>query len=174
MDCVVTLGAYYAAGRLIDCAQSPWRLSVSRTPRRTPRRVLALWSVISLPCLDMLIPNTFIAIRCICIALPAWLHAYRLCRLIDSLYENYGIYTLVDAHQDCLNGRLCGEGIPTWAFDKALSLAQFDVNDTKIAFPAPFKFDLPIDPATGKPELAACTNNSFFDYYLTLESEVGR
>jgi hypothetical protein len=93
-------------------------------------------------------------------------------RLINTLHSDYGIYTLVDAHQDALNGRLCGEGIPRWALDRALALAKFDANDTKIAFPAPFKFDLPIDPATGEPELAACTNHSFTDYYLTLESQV--
>ncbi len=84
------------------------------------------------------------------------------------------MYTLVDGHQDALNGRLCGEGIPTWALDKALSLARFDRNDTSTAFPAPFPFQLPLDPATGFPQVADCTKNSFFEYYLTFESEVGQ
>ena len=29
----------------------------------------------------------------------------------------YGIYTLLDAHQDDLSQKFCGEGIPDWAVD---------------------------------------------------------
>ena len=92
-------------------------------------------------------------------------------RLVDTLYEDYGIYTLIDAHQDTLNGRLCGEGMPTWAFDKALELAKFDANNSKLEFPAPLGFELPKDPESGMPSLDACMNHSFFDYYLTFESQ---
>eukprot|EP00750_Incisomonas_marina_P020996 INCI4128.1.p1 GENE.INCI4128.1~~INCI4128.1.p1 ORF type:complete len:260 (+),score=42.42 INCI4128.1:141-920(+) len=91
--------------------------------------------------------------------------------LVDTLYEDYGIYTLIDAHQDTLNGRLCGEGMPTWAFDKALELAKFDANNSKLEFPAPLGFELPKDPESGMPSLDACMNHSFFDYYLTFESQ---
>ena len=29
----------------------------------------------------------------------------------------YGIYSLLDAHQDVLSQKFCGEGIPDWAVD---------------------------------------------------------
>ena len=29
----------------------------------------------------------------------------------------YGIYTLLDMHQDVLSGKFCGEGAPDWAID---------------------------------------------------------
>ena len=29
----------------------------------------------------------------------------------------YGIYSLLDMHQDDLSDKLCGEGIPDWAVD---------------------------------------------------------
>ena len=29
----------------------------------------------------------------------------------------YGIYTLLDMHQDVLSEKFCGEGIPDWAVD---------------------------------------------------------
>lgn len=31
--------------------------------------------------------------------------------------SKYGIYTLLDAHQDVLSQKFCGEGIPDWAVD---------------------------------------------------------
>ena len=30
---------------------------------------------------------------------------------------SYGIYTLLDMHQDVLSGKFCGEGAPDWAVD---------------------------------------------------------
>ena len=40
-----------------------------------------------------------------------------LCRdsLISSRAASYGIYTLLDMHQDVFNARFCGEGLPDWA-----------------------------------------------------------
>ncbi len=34
-------------------------------------------------------------------------HIVRLC-------DKYGIYVLIDMHQDSLSEQLCGEGIPDW------------------------------------------------------------
>lgn len=31
--------------------------------------------------------------------------------------EKYGIYTLLDTHQDVLSGKFCGEGVPDWAVE---------------------------------------------------------
>ena len=31
--------------------------------------------------------------------------------------EKYGIYTLLDMHQDVFSGKFCGEGVPDWAVE---------------------------------------------------------
>eukprot|EP01052_Picozoa_sp_SAG31_P017063 SAG31_NODE_1153_length_9640_cov_2.830206_4_plen_243_part_00 len=43
--------------------------------------------------------------------------------LVVSTLASEGIYTIIDAHQDCLGRRFCGEGLPDWAVMKALDLA---------------------------------------------------
>ena len=35
-------------------------------------------------------------------------------------FGDYGIYTLLDNHQDLFSRKLCGEGIPSWAVPKDL------------------------------------------------------
>ena len=47
----------------------------------------------------------------------------------------------------------CGEGFPDHVVERALAQSGFDQNGTK-RFPAPWKFDIPINPATGKPALS--------------------
>ena len=39
----------------------------------------------------------------------------------------YGIYTLLDAHQDVLSEKFCGEGIPDWAVDTGCKPACMDI-----------------------------------------------
>ena len=86
-----------------------------------------------------------------------------------------GIYTLVDMHQDVLSGFTCGEGIPDWAFSRALELVGFNASadrENPRRFPKPLPYDdVDPDPATGKPPLEACQTHGFFTYYLTYESE---
>jgi len=36
-------------------------------------------------------------------------------RKIVSMAAEYGIYTLLDMHQDVLSEKFCGEGVPSWA-----------------------------------------------------------
>eukprot|EP01006_Ploeotia_vitrea_P017907 TRINITY_DN49147_c0_g1_i1.p1 TRINITY_DN49147_c0_g1~~TRINITY_DN49147_c0_g1_i1.p1 ORF type:complete len:506 (-),score=47.68 TRINITY_DN49147_c0_g1_i1:40-1557(-) len=71
--------------------------------------------------------------------------------------ETYGIYALMDAHQDCLSEILCGEGIPNWATHS---------NGTK-PFPyplqeKPFKYN-----PQGIPYPDECAKHSWSDYQLT-------
>ena len=37
--------------------------------------------------------------------------------------SKYGIYTLLDMHQDVLSPKFCGEGVPDWAVDTGSKLA---------------------------------------------------
>eukprot|EP00618_Florenciella_parvula_P019064 CAMPEP_0119520814 /NCGR_PEP_ID=MMETSP1344-20130328/36723_1 /TAXON_ID=236787 /ORGANISM="Florenciella parvula, Strain CCMP2471" /LENGTH=227 /DNA_ID=CAMNT_0007558739 /DNA_START=56 /DNA_END=736 /DNA_ORIENTATION=- len=89
--------------------------------------------------------------------------------MIESMAAK-GIYTLVDMHQDVWSPYLCGEGMPDWVYLRALELEGFDRTGSR-AFPAPLKLELPLDEATGYPNVDACMNHSFFQYYLTFESE---
>ncbi len=38
--------------------------------------------------------------------------------------QKYGIYTLLDMHQDVLSGKFCGEGIPDWAVETGSERAK--------------------------------------------------
>ena len=40
--------------------------------------------------------------------------------LIIKMHEKYGIFTIVDVHQDLLSSAYCGEGIPDWLYQKYL------------------------------------------------------
>jgi len=83
-----------------------------------------------------------------------------------------GIYTIVDMHQDVLGDRFCGEGLPSWTVARALAIAAnkgFNVSDGH-RFPAPQKWDMGIDPATGLPSAAKCAEHPFANYYSTDEA----
>jgi|EP01047_Picozoa_sp_COSAG01_P015339 hypothetical protein len=54
------------------------------------------------------------------------------------------VYTIIDAHQDCLGRRFCGEGVPDWAVLKAVSLAAVNATDPREAFPSPYRWDLDV------------------------------
>jgi len=86
------------------------------------------------------------------------------------MLDTYGIASLIDLHQDVLSPYLCGEGMPDWVFERALELVGFNTSQSP-AFPAPLPYDIPTDEATGKPDLDACQNHSFFTYYMSFESE---
>jgi endoglycosylceramidase len=90
--------------------------------------------------------------------------------MIEAL-NTRGIATLVDAHQDVLSPKLCGEGLPDWMVEKALALVGFNTSDASKAFPFPLPYDIEIDPDTGYPSVDSCMQNGFFFYYMTLESE---
>jgi len=69
---------------------------------------------------------------------------------------HYGIYTLLDMHQDVLSDRFCGEGVPTWAAQSAGSLA----------FPLPRSFAYVVG-KDGFPTYKDCMKLGWPNYYLT-------
>jgi endoglycosylceramidase len=89
--------------------------------------------------------------------------------MIETLASK-GIYTLVDAHQDVMSWNMCGEGMPDWAFFKALNLVGFNFSDPSKTFPKPLPYDIPLDD-NGRPNVTVCMENGFFLYYMSYESE---
>lgn len=76
----------------------------------------------------------------------------------------HGVYTIIDAHQDAMSRRFCGEGFPDFAVKPSRA-----TQGPLLKFPRPFFYDLPTDPATGFPALDKCQEHQFFQYYLTFE-----
>lgn len=62
----------------------------------------------------------------------------------------YGVYTLLDMHQDVLSEQFCGEGIPQWAVKSDGEKSVFG------AFPAPLKKPYVNDSVTGFPTRQDC------------------
>eukprot|EP01043_Picozoa_sp_COSAG02_P058416 COSAG02_NODE_7266_length_3090_cov_3.345035_4_plen_262_part_00 len=85
---------------------------------------------------------------------------------VVSTLAEAGIYTILDAHQDCLGRRFCGEGLPDWVILKSLRIAGVNASDPKEAFPKPFPWDLGVG-HDGLPDLAKCQSHNFVDYYNT-------
>jgi endoglycosylceramidase len=69
----------------------------------------------------------------------------------------YGIYTLLDMHQDLLSDKFCGEGIPDWAVDTGSARG----------FPYPLDEPYKVDPVTGYPTPEDCAKRSWADYQFT-------
>ena len=79
----------------------------------------------------------------------------------DTVSEGYGIWSLIDAHQDVLAAPFCGEGAPTWAvWTGAASGAER-------GFPWPADAPYAVDNATGAPSPADCAKHDWTDYYFT-------
>jgi len=70
---------------------------------------------------------------------------------------NYGIYTLIDFHQDVLNRRFCGEGIPDWAVYNDLITLPF-------ALPVAEVFEVDNN---DYPPLEKCLEHIFGLYYFS-------
>eukprot|EP01090_Pellita_catalonica_P023733 TRINITY_DN9932_c0_g1_i1.p1 TRINITY_DN9932_c0_g1~~TRINITY_DN9932_c0_g1_i1.p1 ORF type:complete len:509 (+),score=68.22 TRINITY_DN9932_c0_g1_i1:26-1552(+) len=70
-----------------------------------------------------------------------------------------GIYTLVDAHQDVLSRKFCGEGAPDWAV----------YTKNQLPFPIPARGLTTTYPVNGEgyPPLDICLNDSFAFYYFS-------
>lgn len=78
-------------------------------------------------------------------------------KVVD-LCAKYDIAVLLDAHQDLLSKKQCGEGAPDWAM----------VNSS---FPSPLPYKLERD-SEGYPLTEDCLKHEFFKYYLT--TDVGK
>lgn len=82
--------------------------------------------------------------------------------LVEQVIANmsdYGIYALIDCHQDAFSEKFCGEGVPLWA-------AQPNTT-TFTGFPMPV--DLPYDvDENGVPTPEDCAKRNWADYYPTI------
>jgi endoglycosylceramidase len=76
----------------------------------------------------------------------------------------YGIYTLLDAHQDVGSRRFCGEGFPEYYVDEMLANASSAMAKAA-AFPFPVHSDpFPVN-ASGMPYITDCLRENFGDFY---------
>jgi endoglycosylceramidase len=71
----------------------------------------------------------------------------------------YGLYALLDFHQDVLSRKFCGEGIPVWA---TLPSVEFPAHDFPYPFEDPYKVD-----AEGVPSSSDCARHEWPLYYFT-------
>lgn len=107
-------------------------------------------------------------------------------RIITSA-SNYGIYTLMDMHQDLLSEKFCGEGFPSWVIDdqlhpteqpnvylqyQALKEAMFASDNVK-KFPWPFLDGFNEMASDGFPKRSDCAKISFGNAYVTLAVSLG-
>eukprot|EP01102_Stenamoeba_stenopodia_P003368 TRINITY_DN1333_c0_g1_i5.p1 TRINITY_DN1333_c0_g1~~TRINITY_DN1333_c0_g1_i5.p1 ORF type:complete len:544 (-),score=80.71 TRINITY_DN1333_c0_g1_i5:434-1996(-) len=74
---------------------------------------------------------------------------------IVNLCADYGIYVLLDAHQDVYSPKLCGDGAPDWAVQPS---------NHSLPFAEPVYGKMPMDPNTGYP--SDCGARSWFLYYF--------
>eukprot|EP01121_Diplochlamys_sp_Union-15-3_P017331 TRINITY_DN6080_c0_g1_i1.p1 TRINITY_DN6080_c0_g1~~TRINITY_DN6080_c0_g1_i1.p1 ORF type:complete len:410 (-),score=39.87 TRINITY_DN6080_c0_g1_i1:66-1184(-) len=68
--------------------------------------------------------------------------------------NKYNVWAFLDMHQDALNEKLCGEGVPDWAVSSSNN------------FPFPVDTPYPINPATGYPYDSDCSKYGFAEYYF--------
>ena len=79
---------------------------------------------------------------------------------IVSTAAKYGIYTLLDMHQDVLSRKICGEGLPDWIINtKGARPFPYPLTDVQNAFK--------INPVTGYPYTEDCSRFEWTDYYFT-------
>ena len=71
--------------------------------------------------------------------------------------EEYGIYILLDMHQDVMSHRFCVEGFPDWTIDPEIAKS----------FPFPLHEPYKLDPTTNLPSSADCSRFPWATYYLT-------
>ena len=70
--------------------------------------------------------------------------------------SDYGIYSLLDMHQDVMSEKFCGEGVPLWA-------AQPNVSN----FPFPVDKPYVNKSASDVPTAAECAQRAWAEYYFT-------
>lgn len=89
---------------------------------------------------------------------------------------NFGIYSILDMHQDVLSEKFCGEGVPAWAADDLLHYEQPNyqlmtlmskIFNVKFPWPlgAPFPDKVAFD---GFPTRTQCAQYDWGSYYLSL------
>lgn len=79
-------------------------------------------------------------------------------KAIVRLCDRYGIYVLLDMHQDSWNERLCGEGAPDWAVDTRGSFERLGMPlpQSVAGFPMPLSYRPFETDSRGHPNFADC------------------
>ncbi|GBB83878.1 hypothetical protein RclHR1_10540004 [Rhizophagus clarus] len=81
-------------------------------------------------------------------------------KIIKSIVDkcnSYGIYVLLDSHQDVMSDKFCGEGFPRWAVHA----------EGAWSFPLPIGPAAIYDPVTGLPDKATCERVNWALLYLS-------
>lgn len=81
---------------------------------------------------------------------------------IADLCAKYGIYVLVEMHQDCFSERFCGEGVPEWA----VILKNSTMNESRL-FPEPIGPSFPSSKNGSIPTNKECAEHIWVQYYTT-------
>ncbi|KAJ3096888.1 hypothetical protein HDU97_005461 [Phlyctochytrium planicorne] len=87
-------------------------------------------------------------------------------RWIAETCQKYGIYVLLDMHQDVLSEKFCGEGVPLWAAQS--SAGPFNL----LAFPRPLQKDTFKRDKNGIPSRDDCRKHAWANYQFAYETNV--
>lgn len=79
------------------------------------------------------------------------------------LAGKYGIYTLVEFHQDLFSEKFCADGVPIWAIPKSMSRG----------FPLPISKPGTFDNQTGYPIGKTCMGHPWGEFYTTFSVNEG-
>jgi endoglycosylceramidase len=95
--------------------------------------------------------------------LDGWFNETYLSYMSDIVTKagSYGIYTVIEFHQDAWNAMYCGNGAPDWVSK---------VSDKSNNFPMPIGPPVEVDPTTGHPTKETCdsiNDNTWTKYYFT-------
>jgi endoglycosylceramidase len=83
-------------------------------------------------------------------------------RLVE-LAGQYGIYALVEFHQNLFSEKFCADGVPVWAIPKSISRG----------FPLPISKPGTFDNVTGMPTGKTCSGHSWGMFYTTFSVNEG-
>jgi len=84
--------------------------------------------------------------------------------------QRYGIYSLLDHHQDAYSTAVCGTGFPSWTVaDTGDRLLYKLLGKQRVGFPAPLnesfeKLDYSAELAPGEPNVSACTGFNGYNW----------
>lgn len=73
-----------------------------------------------------------------------------------TMAQGYGIYSLLDMHQDVMSEKFCGEGVPLWA--------AIPANDSLFPWPMSPVYNLSVN---GVPTPEECASEGWASYYFT-------
>ncbi|KAJ3096887.1 hypothetical protein HDU97_005460 [Phlyctochytrium planicorne] len=87
-------------------------------------------------------------------------------RWIAETCQKYGIYVLLDMHQDVLSEKFCGEGVPLWAAQSWSG--PFNL----LGFPRPLQLDTFNRDRNGIPSAADCAKHDWASYQFAFETNI--